>query len=119
MAPAHTAPMNNGEAKYTTIYSRLQKQKKEMERFDLHYGFFGGYYSPRKSFSQFGNKGNLGGTIGFDWNRVICDLSLLFQFGKSKKPYTIIYEDEPFETDNYFRFYCLNFFRLESGCALE
>ena len=93
-----------GEAKQTTLYKQVQSYRKTFQKNDFHYGFFLGYWSPRRSLALLGNKVNVGGLIGLEWQRLICDVSLLFQFLNSENPYAVKYEDELFETTHYFRF---------------
>ena len=97
--------MNSDEARHTTLYRQVHNYKNSMDEIDAHYGFFLGYWTPRTSFTRFGEKVNVGGTLGIEWRRVIIDGTLLFQFLNSKEPYTVKYEDELFETQHYFRFY--------------
>lgn len=97
--------LHSGEARYTTLYRDVQHYKKQIEELDLHYGFFLGYWTPRKSFTRFGEKINLGGTFGLEWQRLYCDVSMLLQFLDSQNPYTVKYEGEFFETRHYFRIY--------------
>ncbi|MBN1482916.1 hypothetical protein EH223_13360 [candidate division KSB1 bacterium] len=97
--------LNSGEARYTTLYRVVQGYKKDIEKTDMHYGFFLGYWTPRRDFVLFGDKVNLGGTFGLQWQRLYCDVSMLLQFLDSQNPYTVKHEGEFFETTHYFRIY--------------
>lgn len=97
--------LKSGEARYTTLAQNVQRYKRETASGDIHFGVFLGHYSPRKDFLLFGDKANIGGTVGAEWRRFYCDLSLLFQFLNSKNNYGVYYEKELFETKHYFRFY--------------
>jgi hypothetical protein len=97
--------IKSDEARYTTLAKRIKIFRKEQQTGFMHFGFFLGYYSPRKSFLTFGEKANIGGTIGVDLERLNLDFTLLFQFLNSEKNYNIYHQDELFETNHYFRFY--------------
>ncbi|MBN1561702.1 hypothetical protein JW998_15730 [candidate division KSB1 bacterium] len=92
-------------AKYTKLYRQLKRYRADVETFDIHYGFFLGYWTPRSSLSLLGDKVNVGGMVGAQWQNIIFDCTLLFQFLNSKNPYTVKYEGDLFTTIHYFRFY--------------
>ncbi|MBN1464581.1 hypothetical protein JXA02_02385 [candidate division KSB1 bacterium] len=92
-------------AKYTKLYEQVQRYHIAVEKFDMHYGFFLGYWTPRSSLSLFGDKINVGGVVGAQWQNVIFDCTLLFQFLDSKNPYTVKNEGDLINTTHYFRFY--------------
>lgn len=106
--------IQSGEARYTSLYRRIQNYKKELTKTDAHYGLFVGYWSPRKSFQVFGEKAHLGGTIGLNVDRAIFDFTFLLQFPESRHLYTVKYNDELFETKHYVKIY----FGIEPGYKL-
>lgn len=92
------------DARFTTLASEVKNYRKQNESGSIHFGFFTGYYSPRKAFTRFGERAQVGGLAGIEWQRLIFDCSLLFQFPNSHNTYGVYYEKELYETKHYFRF---------------
>ncbi len=95
----------SGEASQSVLYRRFYRQYKEMTRMAIHYDFFAGYYSPRKSLTVLDPKATVGFDVGLDWDRVLLDFTLLFRFVNPQQPYSVKYMDEIFETQDYFGLY--------------
>ncbi len=96
--------LKSGDARFTSLEAQIKKYRKQNESGDIHFGFFTGYYSPRKDFALLGEKAHIGALVGIEWQRLSFDCSLLFQFPNSKNTYGVYYEKELYETKHYFRF---------------
>jgi len=95
----------NGDAANSILYRRFYRHFKEMTQWNLHYDFFGGWYSPRKSLAQLGGKIKIGAGIGLDVQRVTFDAALAFRGLNSDRPYRVGYKGDMFETTDYLGIY--------------
>ncbi len=95
----------NGEAAQTLLYKRFYKEFKETTRLSLHYELFSGWYSPRKDLVALGSKVLAGGSVGFEFDRILIDGTLAFRALNPAEPYRVGYMDEIIETSHYLGVY--------------